>query len=85
MTAGKDESMAQTMARQRHEAPQARGRRTPTPSIEEVRALAAASAGRVTTIPIVRETMADLETPVSAFLKVSGNRPAFLLESFAEG
>ncbi|MDP9366537.1 MAG: anthranilate synthase component I [Chloroflexota bacterium] len=45
----------------------------------------AATPDRPTIVPIVRETMADLETPVSAFLKVRGERPAFLLESIEGG
>src|SRR5436309_10460685 len=37
-------------------------------------------------IPVYREILADLETPVSAFLKVSGGGPhAFLLESVEGG
>src|SRR5712692_2504080 len=36
--------------------------------------------------PIVRTVVADLLTPVSAFLRVAGDRPyAFLLESVAGG
>ena len=37
-------------------------------------------------IPVWREVLADLETPVSAFLKIAGDRPnSFLLESVAGG
>src|SRR5688500_19159902 len=36
-------------------------------------------------VPIFREVMADLETPVSAFLKIRGSGPAFLLESIEGG
>ncbi len=36
-------------------------------------------AGRA--VPIYRELLADLETPVSAYLKLAGDGPAFLLES----
>ncbi|MGO8673229.1 MAG: anthranilate synthase component I [Capsulimonadaceae bacterium] len=37
-------------------------------------------------IPVWREVLADLETPVSAFRKIAGNRPnSFLLESVAGG
>ena len=32
-------------------------------------------------IPVYREVLADLETPVSAYLKLAGDGPAFLLES----
>jgi anthranilate synthase component 1 len=56
-----------------------------TPSLDEVRSLATAAPDGVTTIPIFRELMADLETPVSAFLKVRRDRPAFLLESIEGG
>ncbi len=71
-------------------APPARGgpaglRGEPTPSLAEVRAFADAATGGATTIPIFRETMADLETPVSAFLKIQRGRPAFLLESIEGG
>lgn len=36
-------------------------------------------------VPIFREIMADMETPVSAYLKVRGDGPAFLLESIEGG
>ena len=36
-------------------------------------------------VPIFREVIADLETPVSAFLKIRGSGPAFLLESIEGG
>ena len=36
-------------------------------------------------VPIFREVMADLETPVSAYLKIRGSSPAFLLESIEGG
>ena len=36
-------------------------------------------------IPVYRELPADLETPVSAFLKLRSNQPAFLLESVEKG
>jgi anthranilate synthase component 1 len=54
------------------------------PSLEEV----AAIAGRnddIRAVPIFREVMADLETPVSAYLKIRGSGPAFLLESIEGG
>ena len=35
--------------------------------------------------PITREIIADLETPVSTYLKLSGNGPTFLLESVTGG
>jgi anthranilate synthase component 1 len=36
-------------------------------------------------VPVYREILADLETPVSAFLKIGGNLHSFLLESVAGG
>jgi anthranilate synthase component 1 len=36
-------------------------------------------------IPVYREIMADLETPVSAFLKINRGGPSFLLESVEGG
>ncbi|HEX9029630.1 MAG TPA: anthranilate synthase component I [Anaerolineales bacterium] len=36
-------------------------------------------------IPVVRELPADLETPVSVYLKLAGNGPSFLLESVTGG
>ena len=47
---------------------------------------AGAPAARARTlIPIVRELPADLETPVSVYLKLAGARPSFLLESITGG
>jgi anthranilate synthase component 1 len=51
------------------------------PSLEEAKALA--SQGNV--VPIYREVPADLETPVSAFLKVARGKHSFLLESVEGG
>ncbi len=42
-------------------------------------------AGRAPTVPVYREILADLETPVSAFLKLGGATEAFLLESVTGG
>src|SRR6266699_2800522 len=43
-------------------------------------------AGEATLIPVVKSVMADLLTPVSAFLAVAANEPdAFLLESVERG
>jgi anthranilate synthase component 1 len=39
----------------------------------------------ITSYPLVRELSADLETPTSVFLKLSGQGPAFLLESVEGG
>ena len=38
-----------------------------------------------TVVPVVRELPADLETPVSVYLKLAGARPSFLLESITGG
>jgi anthranilate synthase component 1 len=52
------------------------------PSLEQVKGLA----GKGNITPIYRELMADLETPVSAFLKVCRDEPySFLLESVEGG
>lgn len=52
------------------------------PSLDEVRTLA--TQGNL--IPVYREIVADLETPVSAYLKIAeGNDYAFLLESVEGG
>jgi anthranilate synthase component 1 len=32
-------------------------------------------------VPVWRRVISDLETPVAAFMKLSGDGPAFLLES----
>ena len=54
-----------------------------SPSLEEVRALAAS--GDHELIPITQTVIEDTETPVSAFLKLRGAGPAFLLESAEQG
>ncbi|MFA5400129.1 MAG: anthranilate synthase component I [Dehalococcoidia bacterium] len=51
------------------------------PSLEEVKKLA--RDGNL--VPIYREIVADMETPVSAFLKVSRGKYSFLLESVEGG
>jgi anthranilate synthase component 1 len=53
------------------------------PTLEEVQELAKAGEGNV--VPIYREVTADLETPVSAFLKVKRGQYSFLLESVEGG
>lgn len=54
-----------------------------TPSLNEFRALAA---GPANLIPVYREFAADLETPVSVYLKLMDNfGPSFLLESVEGG
>ena len=47
----------------------------PTPSLEDVRALA----HEHNLIPVRETFIDDTETPVSAFLKLRGEEPAFLL------
>ena len=44
-----------------------------------------ARAGHGGLIPVYREILADLETPVSAFLKLGARPPSFLLESVSGG
>jgi anthranilate synthase component 1 len=51
------------------------------PNREEFRALAASS--RI--VPVWREVVADLTTPVAAFLRLVGDEPGFLLESVEGG
>jgi anthranilate synthase component I len=51
------------------------------PSLDEVRELA----GDYNLIPLRHSFIADCETPVSAFLKLRGGEPAFLLESAEQG
>ena len=53
------------------------------PTLDEVKALAAAGGGNLA--PVYREVAADLETPVSAYLKVREGRYSFLLESVEGG
>src|SRR6188768_3572072 len=52
-----------------------------TPSLEEVRELAKEHS----LVPLRHTFIADCETPVSAFLKLRGDGPAFLLESAEQG
>ena len=56
---------------------------THVPPLEEVQAIA--REGRGNLLPIYREVLADLETPVSAFLKVKRGEYSFLLESVEGG
>ena len=53
------------------------------PSLEEVKALAQEGQGNL--VPIYRSINADLETPVSAYLKVAQPPYSFLLESVSGG
>src|SRR5213079_3796050 len=52
-----------------------------SPSLDEVRELAR----EYTLIPLRHTFIDDCETPVSAFLKLRGRGPAFLLESAEQG
>lgn len=54
-----------------------------TPSLEQIRELA--KSGEYNLAPVVRDVQADLETPVSAFLKVAKGDYSFLLESVEGG
>jgi anthranilate synthase component 1 len=51
------------------------------PTLEEVKR----RQGEGTLIPVYREVVADLETPVSAFLKINHGGNSFLLESVEGG
>jgi anthranilate synthase component I len=52
-----------------------------TPSLEDVRALA----GEHNLIPLRHTFVEDCETPISAYLKLRGDGPSFLLESAEQG
>src|SRR5215213_8473680 len=52
-----------------------------SPALDEVRGLA----GESNLIPVTHTFIEDCETPVSAFLKLRGAGPAFLLESAEQG
>jgi len=54
---------------------------TLVPTLEDARELARAG----TVVPVVHTFVEDTETPVSAFLKLRGEGPAFLLESAEQG
>jgi anthranilate synthase component 1 len=54
---------------------------SPHPTREEFRALARTH----TVIPVWRELLADLTTPVAAFARLVGDEPGFLLESVEHG
>ncbi len=56
-----------------------------TPSLETVRSIVAGGGDDIRTVPIYREIMADLETPVSAFLKIWDGGKGFVLESVEGG
>jgi anthranilate synthase component I len=52
-----------------------------SPTLDEVKAMA----GKGNIVPVYREVVADLETPVSAYLKVARGKYSFLLESVEGG
>ncbi len=56
-----------------------------SPSLEEVRRLVAGGGPTLRTIPLTVERMADLETPVSAYLKLAVDGEGFILESIEGG
>ncbi|MGI8927134.1 MAG: anthranilate synthase component I [Tepidiformaceae bacterium] len=53
------------------------------PTLDEVKAMAKAGEGNL--VPVYRDVPADLETPVSAYLKVARGAYSFLLESVEGG
>ena len=55
------------------------------PSLPDVERLVAERGESVRAIPVWREVMGDLETPVSAYLKVAGDGMGFILESIEQG
>lgn len=57
----------------------------PTPSLADIRAWLDRTTDRPALIPIYREIMADAETPVSAFMRISQGKPGFVLESVEGG
>src|SRR5262249_61215605 len=70
-----------TMAARIAPAPRGSGGGSPGPPREDFLGLA----GRGDLIPVSREILADLETPVSAFLKIHRGPYGFLLESVQGG
>lgn len=58
-----------------------------TPTIDEVREIARRRGTTQRTIPVYREVLADMETPVSVYLKLTNGTqtPGFLLESIEGG
>jgi anthranilate synthase component 1 len=59
----------------------------PVPDLETARTLAGATGGRVgpNVVPVAVRYVEDSETPVSAFRKLRGEGPCFLLESAEQG
>src|SRR4051794_17560438 len=56
-----------------------------TPSLDQLREWLAHADPDIRCVPIYREIMADTETPVSAYLKIKRDGPAFMLESIEGG
>lgn len=58
-----------------------------SPSLDQVKEIAASTDANIRTIPVFREILADMETPVSVYLKLSNGArdPGFLLESVEGG
>jgi len=57
-----------------------------TPRFEELRSwINERTPGSLRSTPIWRDIVADVETPVSAYLKIAGERPACMLESIEGG
>lgn len=58
-----------------------------SPSLERLQSMAGALDSTIRTVPIYREMLADLETPVSVYLKLTGGakEPGFVLESVEGG
>ncbi|MFL5760841.1 MAG: anthranilate synthase component I [Thermomicrobiales bacterium] len=56
-----------------------------TPSLDDLRGWLAGAGPDIRTAPIYREVMADTDTPVSAYLKIKGRGPGFVLESIEGG
>ena len=54
---------------------------TTSPSRDDFRVLAR----KYTVVPVWREVLADLSTPVAAFLRLVGDGPGFLFESVEHG
>jgi anthranilate synthase component 1 len=67
--------------------PAMRSKDSALPSFEELVARTRDLPANIKTFPVYREILADLETPVSAYLKISdgGRLPGFLLESVEGG
>jgi anthranilate synthase component 1 len=80
---GEEKAMVQTMTNGSRVRDRS-GRWSLRPSLDEVRAFVADHPD-VRAVPVYREVMADVETPVSAYLKILGEGPSFLLESIEGG